>query len=193
MSSISPLNALPEASSISISRRVEDGIFLDGAVSFTFGTPQTAIAGLSMHEGATVWAMADAYVEGPYVVSGGAITLANASTNVTVGRWTAPVAQTLPLVRDVGPHTVLKRPARVHSLMLDVIGTTSVAVGANGLPAKDVALYKAGGPTDAPLAPVTDLLQITGLKGFDYAGMVTITQTRPGALTVRDIVVSARI
>jgi hypothetical protein len=171
---------------------LEEGLLLDGAVDFAFANPATALTGLTMHEGAIVWAIADGYVEGPFTVAGGAVTLPNASRQITIGRWTAPIAKTLPLVRDVAPHTVLKRPARVHTVRLDLLNTTSLAIGANGRPAKDVPLYRAGQATDQPLASYSGERAVTGLKGFTQEGQVVITQVRPGALQVRDITTEAR-
>jgi len=173
--------------------RLEDGLLLDGAVTQYFGTPTTAIGGLWMHDGATCWAIVDGYVEGPFTVAGGSITLANAGSVVTVGRWTAPYAATLPLPRDVGQRTVLKRPCRVHTVQLDVIGTTSLAVGANGQPARDVPLARVSDPMDAPTPPYTGEKIITGIAGFSQDGIAVITQLRPGALQVRNVTLQAKV
>jgi hypothetical protein len=173
--------------------RLEDGLWLDGAVTQTFGTPQTLIGGLAMHEGAAVWAVNDGYVEGPFTVVGGVISLANAGSVVTVGRWTPPLAQTLPLARDVGNKTVLKRPCRVHTVQLDVIKTTSLAVGANGQPARDVVLARVGDPVDVPTPAYTGEKIVSGLAGWTPDGIATITQVRPGALQVRNITLQAKV
>ncbi|MCW2317476.1 hypothetical protein M2322_003035 [Rhodoblastus acidophilus] len=173
--------------------RLEDGLLLDGAVTQSFGAPTTAIGGLWMHEGATCWAIVDGYVEGPFTVSGGSITLANAGSVVTVGRWTAPIAATLPLPRDVGQRTVLKRPCRVHTVQLDLIGTTSLAVGANGQPPRDVPLARVTDPTDAPTPPYTGEKIITGIAGFSADGIAVITQLRPGKLQVRNVTLQAKV
>jgi hypothetical protein len=93
----------------------------------------------------------------------------------------------------VAERTVLRRPKRVHTVKLDVIDTTSVAIGANGHAARDQTLYFAGDATDAPVAPYTGRVSATGLRGFSDDGIVEITQTRPGALQWRGITVEARI
>lgn len=170
---------------------LEEGLLLDQAISQTFGTPQTVVPGLGQLEGATVWAIGDGYVEGPFTVTGGSITLQFASSAVTVGRWTPPVVTTLPLVRDVAAHMVLKRPARVHTVVMDLIDTTSVALGANGNRPRDVVLGTLA--TDQPLAPRTLQKTVTGLAGFSMEGQVTITQVRPGRLQLRDLTVEAKI
>jgi hypothetical protein len=172
---------------------LEDGLLLDAAISFHFDTPASHITGLAMHEGAEVWALADNYVEGPYVVAGGAIDLAHVASDVTVGRWTPPLAEGVPPVRDVAPHTVLQRPGRIFAVWLHVIDTDSIAIGANDYPAKDVPLYRAGDPTDAPLAPYTGKVESNGLSGFADDPTWVITQVKPGRLQVRDINAQARL
>lgn len=173
--------------------RIEPGLLVDGAVTQSFGTPQSVVGGLAMHEGASVWAQADGYWLGPFTVAGAAITLPIAASNVTVGRWTPPRVTTLPMPREVGDRQRLQRPARVHSVSLRVIATTSVAVAANGGKPEDVPLYRAGMATDQQQAPVTEIVLVEGLEGYADDAQVTITQTKPGRLQVAGITVSARI
>jgi hypothetical protein len=173
--------------------RIEPGLLVDGAVTRTFAAPQALVGGLDMHEGATVWAQADGWWLGPFTVAGGAITLPIEARTVTVGRWTPPAATTLPLPRDIGNRQRLERPARVYAVSLHVLGTTSLAVGANGRPAEDVPLYRAGMPTDLPQQPISDRVLVEGLEGFSAAGQVTVTQVRPGPLQVGALTVSARL
>jgi len=175
-------------------RRVEwlEPGLLDGTVSQVFGTPQTVVSNLGAHEGAVVWAIGDGFAMGPFTVAGGSITLPIPVTTAHVGRWTPPLVKTLPLPREVGTRTVLLRPCRVFALGLRVIDTTSIAVGANGEAASDVALYRGGMPTDLPQVPVTDWLDVDGLEGWSVEGQATITQVRPGALQVAAVNVMAR-
>ena len=149
------------------------------------------VTGLPDLEGATVWAQADGYWQGPFVVTGGQIVLNFAATNVTVGRWTAPDARTLPQPRDVAPKTVVRRPARVHTVRLTVVDTTSIAIGANGQPPIDVALKRFGGAVDQPMSqtPYSGQLAIEGLLGYSDDAIVQITQLKPGALTVTGVTV----
>ena len=172
--------------------RLELGLIFDGTIEQTFGAPTASVTGLQMHEGAEVWAQADGYVEGPFTVTGGAITLSKPSTHVLVGRWTPPDTITLPLPSEVAQKVVLRRPKRVHTVRLDLVDTTSVAVGANGQRPRNVALYRAGEATDAPLAPVSRMEPVTGITGFSDEGQVRITQTKPGLLAWRGITIEAR-
>lgn len=172
---------------------LRSGLIFDAAKTQTFGSPQTSIGNLGDYEGAKVWALADGFVEGPFTVAGGTITLAYAASNVTVGRWTPPSAKPLPLVGDVAPRVVLDRPRRVFATALDLLDTTSVALSMNGGPARDVALAKSGDPTDAPTPPRTGSYVVSGGRGFTPGGNIEITQLRPGALHVRAFTRQARI
>ncbi len=173
--------------------RLSADVVLDGALAMALEPASATVTGLGIHEGATVWAEADGFMAGPYVVEDSAIQLPEPASTVTVGRWTAPRVQTLRLPRAIDDRTVVDRPANVHTVRFHVIGTTSIAVGANDEPAEDLPLYRAGDPTDAPLAPVTRELMIDGLTGWSDEGAVVVTQLRPGRLHVRDITIEAEI
>jgi hypothetical protein len=172
--------------------RAEDGLIFDDVVEQNFAPAQQVVTGLEIHEGAEVWAAADGYVVGPFTVAGAQIDIGFAASQVMVGRWTAPVAKTLPLPSEIAERTVLRRPKRVHTVRLDLVDTTSVAVGANDRPARNVELARAGDPVDQPQQPVSKTIAVTGLTGFSDTGQVVITQTRPGRLAWRGITIEAR-
>lgn len=172
--------------------RLEDDLIFDGTVEKTLAPAASIVTGLDMHEGAEVWAEVDGYVSGPHTVAAGAIQLAHEGVNVKVGRWTPPLARTLPLPSEVAERVVLRRPKRVHTVRLDLINTTSVAVGANGRPARDRGLARVGDPVDQPTPPASRMVEFTGLTGFSVDGQVEITQTRPGHLAWRGITIEAR-
>lgn len=71
--------------------------------------------------------------------------------------------------------------------------TTSIAIGANGNPARNIPLYRFGMAVDAPLAPQSRSVRVSGLRGFSKEPTVVITQTRPGKLKVRDITVEQKL
>lgn len=166
--------------------RMDETVFLDGVVQ---SAPASAtVTGLAMHEGREVWAVADGHVLGPFTVTGGQITLDQPADSVLVGRWTAPDGLTLPASREIAPNTVMLRDGRITAVRLHVIDTTSIAIGANGQPAKDMTLYRMGMPADAPLPAYTGKLDAVALLGFTRGPQVQITQVRPGKLKVRDLV-----
>jgi hypothetical protein len=167
------------------------GTLLDQAVSFSLFVPGKTVTGLSALEGAKVWAIADGYPQGPFVVSGGQITLGFAASAGYVGRWTPPRVKTVPQPRDIAPRTVMRRPCRIHTVRLMVQNTSSIAIGANGSVPLDVDLSHFGTPTDVPLlsSPFTGEVVVEGLQGFSINGVVEITQVRPGLMTVLGLTV----
>lgn len=173
--------------------RFEPELLLDAAISFSYGEPTRTITGLSRFDGAVIWIIGDLDVFGPFTVAGGAVTLPAAVSSATAGLWTPPRVRTLPLPRTIGPNTVLKRRARIHSVNVSVLDTTSIAIGINGKPAREVALMRYGMEADLPelSAAYTGDVKLRGLKGYADDPFVEITQLRPGRLTVRSITVEA--
>ncbi|TCT34649.1 hypothetical protein [Martelella mediterranea] len=176
-------------------QRMEDGLLVDDATSFSFGSPTATLTGLSRFNGVSVWVIADANVFGPYTVSGGSLTLPIEVSNATVGTWSPPVVKTLPPSREVGTNTVVKRRGRIHSVRLSLTDTTSVAIGTNDGPLRNVNLTRYG-----MLADVGELdhgftgeIKINGLRGYSDAPFVTVSQLRPGRLNVRSITVEAAL
>ena len=175
--------------------RFENGLLLDGAVDFSFAAPITHVAGLQIHEGQEVWALADGHVLGPFTVMAAAIELPLAASQITVGRWTPPMAVTLPLSRMIGPELWLQKKGRIHTVQLFVEDTTSLAISCNGGKVYDVDLRRYGQPADVPelFAPVNGLIKIPNFGGFVDEPTCTITQVRPGRLTVKSTLLEAQI
>jgi hypothetical protein len=174
--------------------READGFLLDCAQSFTLGAPSPTLGGLNDFAGREVWVIGDNVPMGPFAVPAAApyaIALPAAVSAGYVGLWTPPHVLTMPQPRTIGPNTVVKRPARVHTVRLLLQNTTSVAIGANGGLAFDVPLTKYGARADVPLltAPFTGEIALEGLQGFSDPGQVVITQKFPGLLTVRAVTV----
>lgn len=168
-----------------------DDVLFDGTIEQT-GAPTATVAGLGVHEGAAVWALADGFVSGPYLVTSGTITLDEAAGHVFVGRWTAPVVELLPPIKVVSESVVIRRPGRISRVILSLLGSTSIAVGANGRPARDVALGRTTTVVDGPVPAVTGQRVVDGLLGYSAAPTVVITQKKPGDLFVRSITYEMR-
>lgn len=176
--------------------RFEAGLLLDAAVTVTNAPASATVSGLSHLNGFTVWALADGHVFGPFTVSGGQITLPIAASSITVGTWTPPVATTLPLPRTRGEGIVVKRKGRIHTLHVEIEDTTSLAIAANGGPARDVDLTRYGTVlADQPelTQGVSGTVKISGLQGWSDLPQITITQTRPGRLTVKSVSIEAKL
>lgn len=176
--------------------RMEDGLLLDEATDFTFGSPTDVVTSLDRFDGREVWAIGDGDVFGPFSVISGTIVLPRPVSAVTVGSWMPPVIETLPPDRTIGPGGLIKKgKARIHSVTLSLIDTTSVALSTNGRPLRDVALRRFGELADvAELeAGFTGEITINGLTGWADEPFITVSQLRPGRLTVRSITTHARV
>ena len=175
--------------------RFEAGLLLDAAVDFTNAPAHEWVQGLAHLNGQEVWALADGHVFGPMTVKNAQVKLPVPVSKGTVGLWHPPVATTLPMPRDRAEGVVVKRKGRIHTLHIDVEDTTSLAVAANGGKVFDIDLAKFGHVTDTPELEqgFTGTVRISGLSGWSDLPQITITQLRPGRLTVRSITIEAKL
>lgn len=169
--------------------RLTEGYLLDEVMTLDFGSPTTAISGLSRFEGREVWVIGDDNVLGPYTVSSGAITLDFGVTAGYLGTWLPPKVMLLPPPRDIAPNVVIKRPIRIPTAKISVLDTTSLAVSINDGPLKSAGLQRYGLQADVPELQqgVTGTISIMGLTGFHEEPKLTISQLRPGKLTIRSV------
>jgi hypothetical protein len=175
--------------------RLDEDYLLDQATAFANSPASKTVSGLSRFNGKSIWVVADDEIFGPYTVSGGAVELPVAVSAGYAGTWAAPRVTTLPPPRDIGPNTVLKRKARIHSVQISVIDTTSIAVaGPDGI-LRDIDLLRYGATADLPelQAAFTGTFTVRGLTGFRDEPTITIGQVRPGRLTVRSITIEAAL
>ncbi|MGV0912435.1 hypothetical protein [Martelella sp. FOR1707] len=149
--------------------------------------------GLSALEGRTVWADLAGDIHGPFTVSGGQIDTDAANASGRVGLWQAPVFETLPYVRVLRNDDIVRRPGCVKWVRFYLLDSTSVAIGANGQPAKDVPLQRFSDDLSGPRQGRTGHITIAGLKGATMDPTLTITQTRPGRLRLRDFVPGVKL
>lgn len=166
--------------------RHDRNIFLHGAITSTSDLAGR-VTGLDAHEGREVWAVAEGFTLGPFNVCGGAIELGeHFSGEVLVGLWSAPIYESMPFHKVMRDDTIIVRPGRIPLVHLNIMDTTSIAVGANGQEPRDVTLLDALDPADAPMPPKSGNYTVSGLLGAKTGTTVVITQTRPGHLRVCD-------
>lgn len=160
-----------------------------------FGSTDLAgqISGLSHFNGRTVWAEIENDFHGPFVVTGGVIQTGIAGKPSIVGIWTAPVYESMPYVRVLPNDEVVRRPGKVVSVRLYLEDTTSIAIGANGRPPREVALQRMSDDLTAPKAGFTGHVTVPGLIGACMDPTLTITQLRPGRLRVRDYIAGVKL
>lgn len=169
--------------------RLEAGLLVDEATDFAFDPPSTTITGLGRFNTREVWCLADGHVFGPFTVSGAQIVLPIAVAAATVGTWLPPLASTLPLPRTIGPNITLRRKARIHSIIVSVVDTTSIALAVNGKALQDVDLRRYGMQANVPELNqgFTGEVVLRGQRGWKFDPYVTVGQVRPGRLTVKSI------
>lgn len=154
------------------------------------------MTGLDHLEGEEVWADAGGYIYGPMTVSGGEITLEDAHTetdSVTAGLWQQPRYESRPHWLTLPNEEIVIRPGRIHTARLYVIDTTSLAVGANGGPVRDVPLQKTAEMDGQPFAGRTGHVAVAGMGGMTEGPTLVVTQLKPGRLQVRDITTEAKL
>lgn len=150
-------------------------------------------SGLSIFEGKTVWARINGYILGPFTVTSGKIQTGEAAASAQIGLWQPPNYESMPFVRVLPNNEILERPGRIHTVVLGLMDTESVAVGANGIAPKNVPLQQSTDDLSQAPVPVTRKVTVAGLMGAVAGPTVRITQTRPGRLTVRDYLVGAKL
>jgi hypothetical protein len=145
-------------------------------------------------EGLEVWVEQDGYIEGPFTVAAGVINPGSPYTGpLTVGLWRAPVWESMPRYYITRNDEIVKRPGRIHSAQLEVIATTSIAVGANGEAAEELPLATTETAIDAPPEAFTGMAQRNAMLGMKVGTTLVVTQTRPGELRVRDITIEEKL
>lgn len=151
------------------------------------------ISGLAALNGKTVWAEIQNDIHGPFTVVGGAIQTDVPSAPALVGIWTPPINESMPFIRVLPNDDVVRRPGKVVSARLYISDTASIAIGANGRPARDVPLQRMSDDLAGPKKNFTGHLPIAGLIGACMDPTITITQVRPGRLYLRDYIAGVKL
>lgn len=171
---------------------LEEGLFFQHSVSVTTNASGIA-SGLSVFNGKTIWGFFDNDAYGPVTVADGSADFGVASATGVAGLWQAPVYESMPYVRVLGNDDVVRRPGKVVSGRFYLEDTASIAIGANGQAVKDQPLDRASDDLEADKVNFTGHLTVCGLKGVTMDPTITISQVRPGALTVRDYIPGVKL
>lgn len=157
---------------------------LDCALRYV-GAPATTISGLGHLEGQTVSIVADGSVQPPQVVTGGAVTLARAFSNVLVGLPFTARGRTLPVDPQLASGSVAGRKKRANVLAVNVLDTVG---GKIGIPGELELIAPSGGGTmnQAPLLH-SGIQRVSPLGGWDEEIQVEFVQDQPLPMTVRSI------
>ena len=161
---------------------LEDQIFLDASATYD-GAATTAIAGLDHLEGETVYAWADAATQGPFTVSGGAITLSTAASVVQVGLRITAELETLEL--DVAGSSVRGKRKRVQGVT--AIVESSVGGFFAGPDADHLFLQRRASWQPAS-GLVTGQFEANLSSAFNDHGRVVIRHTDPSPLAILGLI-----
>lgn len=114
---------------------VDDGCWLDCAISYVFETPTNTLTGLDHLEGETIKAVVDGNVRSDLVVTGGSVTLPFTFTRATAGLPYEAVIETLPLAIATREGWNVGKRQQAASVIVRVVKTRGLAVGPKDDPA----------------------------------------------------------
>lgn len=169
--------------------------FLDASFKTTPAPGQTVIPCPERLEGKSVWVIADGEELGPYTVAGGEITLARPvqSGAIEVGLYFAWRVETMPLRPVTQSGQVDMSPHRIHTVTVEVLAGSSLAVAANGTPPQEVPLRRFGDDLDQPLIkyPASGSYRVEGLEGKIVGATAVLTRPRPGPIRIAGLFMEA--
>jgi hypothetical protein len=152
------------------------------------------IAKLQQFEGCEVYVRGENYRLGPFRVEAGRIeTQEPLKGNLQVGLWQPPVWESLPRYFITPNDMVIKRPGRIHAAHAQLIDTTSLAIGANGEPARNVNLAKATDTLDKATPARSGSWGRRNMLGHQVGTTLVVTQTFPGSLYVRELEIEEKL
>lgn len=175
---------------VNVLERIDGAGVLDSATDLGEFAATDTLTGLESYEGTEIAVIAGGDWMGEHLVENGQVSLPRPVTQAVVGFWSRPFATDVPVRLEDETGRPAPRMKRVNALTLSLVDTTSVAVAANGGEPVDIATaFLDETPLDEapPEHPVTGRLRLEGWRGWSESGQVTITQVRPGKLTVRAV------
>lgn len=168
--------------------------FMDSGVSVVSGAPTDAWSGLGHLEGEEVWVYGDvqsdgtAYVEGPHVVSSGAITTDSEYTTAEIGLFFVPEVELQPVERELPDGSMSGEIRRVVSATTRFNDTTNITVNGVLIP-----LRRFGQDVfDGPLPLTTDDRK-TRTLGYSRNPQIVISQETPGPFHLLAVVLEVQI
>lgn len=151
----------------------------DSSLTYS-GAPTSSVTGLSHLKGETVWVIGDQAVQAQRVVdAGGAVVVSPAASEVEVGLDYKSKLVTLPY-QTISIETTTGLIKRISKTIISFYKTVDAVVNGTALSFGSIA------------SPTTDE-QVVEQLGYDDQGKVTIEQTRPLPMTIREIAVEINI
>lgn len=139
-----------------------DAVYVDSALQYS-GASTTTITGLSHLEGESVTVLGDDFVQGPYTVASGSITLAQAVEVATVGLAYTMVVETLELEAGAQAGSARGQRKRINDVFFEVYRSMGGTFGRDAAN-QDAILYRT---TDDPMGQLPGLKSGLIKAGFD--------------------------
>lgn len=164
--------------------------FTDAATQVTAGLPTDTFAGLDYLEGESCRVKADGYVMEDETVTAGSVTLSrDVDTLFEIGLNFDPTVKTLPYSNPEQAGDVVGKKKRIHEAVLRVYDTSDIRVNDNFVSFRDFG----AGLLDVPVPRFTGDKKISGIRGWDEFGQITITQADPLPMTVLGITIRVKV
>lgn len=173
---------------LSVFTLATDAFFLDSALRYS-GAAATNITGLDHLEGEEVWALADGAVQGPFTVSGGAITLTTAAAEVVVGLLYEGDVETLDL--DLAGSSVRDRKKRIAAISL--LLENSLRVFQAGPDSSHLRTFQVEPYEPAAGTLFTGQVEMHPVSHFTKEGRVFIRHAKPVPLTITGIMPNVEV
>jgi hypothetical protein len=160
----------------------EDAFFVDSGLSY-YGTPVTNLSGLDHLEGEEVSVLADGAVMPRKVVTGGAITLEQASSVVHVGLPITADLKTLPWMIESDSAAGQGRPKNVNEVWLRVHESSGIFAGPSFDYLTEVK-QRTNEPYGSPPALKSEEIRLQITPSWTDSGQVCLRQSDPLPLTL---------
>jgi hypothetical protein len=167
-----------------------NAFFVDAGATYN-GAPATLISGLWHLEGETVSILADGAVLAPQVVTGGSITLANASSVVNIGVKIVADLETLPLSLEMqasGQGT----QKNVNKVYMRVSNSSGLFIGPD-LAHLTECKTRTTEPYGTPPHLISDVISVVISPTWNPSGGVSIRQTNPLPTTVLSMTIESAL
>ncbi|MEO6055104.1 MAG: carbohydrate-binding protein, partial [Chthoniobacterales bacterium] len=159
--------------------------YLDAAKAYVFGSPTSAITGLSHLEGMTVGILADGAVQEPKTVVGGNITLDSPASTVLVGLPYVSTLQPMKLEIQLQDGTSVGRRKKINRISADIYkslgGKFSVDSGATWDPIYSRTTFDV---MDSSPPVFTGMKRLYTGGDYNVGATITLRQDQPLPLTV---------
>jgi len=162
-----------------------DAFFVDCGATYV-GAPATTVSGLTWLEGRTVSILADGAVFPQQVVTGGAITISQPASKITVGLPIQADIQTMPVAAQVDPAMAQGRTKNVNKVWLRLNTSSGLQAGPSFA---SLVPYKQRTNEPYGVAPrmVNDEVEMVLLGNIGTSGQICVRQDDPLPLDIASI------